>query len=153
MIIANYNELIIPERIKSPNWEKALAWLKSDSWKDLPMGNTEIDGTNVFAKHTSYVTKPENEKKYERHRFYADVQMLIKGTEIQMLHHRDGLKAAVSYSEENDVEFFERDPDVDSRCILSFPLVAVYFPWEVHKTTISVNGSMEIERILIKVLM
>jgi YhcH/YjgK/YiaL family protein len=118
------------------------------------MGKTEIDGSNVFVKHSSYAGKPESEWKYERHRFYADIQMPIKGTELQLLCHRDGLKITVPYSEENDIEYFERDPDIDSRFILSFPMVAVYFPWEVHMTTLSVDGSpREIEKILIKVLM
>jgi YhcH/YjgK/YiaL family protein len=153
MIIANYKELVIPEKNKSPNWEKALAWLKTDSWKDVPMGKTEIDGSNVFVKHSSYVGKSENEWKYERHRFYADIQMPIKGTELQLVCHRDGLKVDIPYSEENDIEFFEREPGIDSRFILSFPMVAVYFPWEVHMTTLSVDGSpIEIEKVLIKVL-
>jgi YhcH/YjgK/YiaL family protein len=154
MIIANYKELVVPEKYKNPNWEKALAWLKSDSWKSLPLGKTEIDGSNVFVKHTTNVGKLENEKKYERHRFYADIQMVIKGTELQLLYHQNGLKEAVPYLEENDIEFFEKEPSIDSRFHLSFPLAAVYFPWEVHKTTLSVDGSpVELEKILVKVLM
>ena len=158
MIIANYHELVIPEKIISPNWKKALAWLKKDLWKDVTLGKTSIDGSNVFVKRSSYLGSPESERKFEMHRFYADIQMPIMGAELQVFclkeGFKNGLKIAVPYSEERDIEFLEGEPDIDSRVILRFPMVAVFFPWDIHKTCVSVDGSTtEIDKLIVKVLM
>jgi len=158
MIVANYNELIIPEKINSLNWEKALAWLKKDLWQDVPIGTTIIDGSNVFVKRSSYLGSPESERKYEMHQFYADIQMPIMGAELQIFclkeNFKDGLKIAVPYSKERDIEFFEGEPDIDNRVILRFPMAAVFFPWDIHKTRVSVDGSpTEIDKVIVKVLM
>ena len=154
MIITNYKELTIPGKIKNSNWEKALSWLKADSWKDVPMGRTEIDGARVFVIRSSYVSKLESGGQYESHRLYADIQMPIKGTELQLacLEDKHKMKISVPYSEEKDIEFFEGEPETDNRLILSFPMVVVYFPWDIHKSNISVgNSPTENERILVKV--
>ena len=152
MICANYKDLIIPENLKSPVWEKALAWLKADSWKDVPVGRTEIDGTNIYVLRSSRMGKQASECQYESHRLYADIQMPIKGTELQLVCLRDGLKVTVPYSEEKDVDFLEGDPAVVHSIILSFPLAAVYFPGDVHKPNLSVdNKSGEVEKIVLKV--
>ena len=152
MICANYKDLILPENLRNPNWEKALAWLKADSWKDLPIGRTEIDGTNFYVLRSANMSKPLNEGRYESHRRYADIQMVIKGTELQLVCLRDGMKVSVPYSEEKDIDFLEGEPSAVNRIILNFPLAAVYFPWDVHMPGIAVDGkSGEVEKIVLKV--
>ena len=152
MICANYKELIIPEKLKSPNWEKALAWLKADSWKDIPEGKTEIDGSRIYVLRSTRTGKLPAECQYENHRLYADVQMPIKGSELQLVCLQEGLKIAVPYSAEKDVELFEGEPAAVHSIVLSFPLAAVYFPWDVHKPNISVDGRpAEVEKIVLKV--
>jgi beta-galactosidase beta subunit len=53
MICTPYKELIIPEKLSGPNWEKAIAWLRADSWKDLPLGKTELYGMKLYALRSS----------------------------------------------------------------------------------------------------
>ena len=152
MICANYKDLIIPKNLMSPNWEKALAWLKADSWKDMPQGKTEIDGTNVFATRSSYTSKLRSECRYESHRRYADIQMIIKGSEIQLACLSDGLNITDPYSEEKDIEFFGGEPKTYNSIILNFPMVAVYFPWDLHMPNIALDDKpSEMERVIFKV--
>jgi len=152
MICANYKELIIPDKLKSPNWEKALAWLKADSWKNVSEGKTEIDGNNIYVLRSTRTGKLPNECQYESHRLYADIQMPIKNTELHLVCLRDGLKIAVPYSEEKDVDFLEGEPAAVHSIILRFPMAAIYFPWDVHKPNISADGKLgEIEKIVVKV--
>lgn len=158
MIIAHYNELMIPGSINSLHWQKALEWLSKDRWREIPLGQTEIDGNNVFAKRSAYLGKSECERRYEMHRVYADIQMPIQGSELQLFcfedGFKDGLKTAVPYSQERDIEFFEGEPEIANRIILTFPMVAVFFPWDIHKTCVSPDGSpTEIDKIIVKVLM
>jgi len=154
MICANYKDLIIPDTLKTPNLEKALAWLKADSWKDIPLGKTEIYGENIYVMRSLYMSKTRNETRYESHRRYLDIQMLIKGSEVILSCLRDGLKVAISYSEEKDIDFLEGEPDIFHSVILNFPLAVLYFPWDVHMPCIAINDiPSEVEKIVVKVAM
>ena len=152
MICAPYKDLVIPEKLKSPNWEKALAWLRADSWKDLPLGKTEIDGPKIYALRQSYTSKLRKDCRYESHRCYADIQMLIKGSELIQVCLREGLKVVEPYSAEKDIDFLEGEPDAVHRIILGFPLAAVFFPWDNHMPCIAVDEKPgEVEKVVLKV--
>ena len=152
MICGNYKELIIPKKLSSPNWEKALAWLKSDAWKDLPEGKTEIDGKNFYVLHTKRMTKMRGECQYETHKLYADIQMVIKGSETFYVSSREDLKEATPYSEEKDIDFLAGEPEKGHDIILSFPLAVAVFPWDAHMPSVAVNGTpAEEEKIVLKI--
>ena len=152
MICASYKELTIPENLRSPNWEKALAWLKADSWKNISLGKTEIDGTKVFVTRSAYTTKLLGECRYESHRVYADIQMLIKGSEIIQVCLRDGLKITEPYSAEKDIDFLEGEPNPVHQIVLAFPLAVIFFPWDVHMPLIAPdNKPNETEKIILKI--
>ena len=152
MICASYKGLIIPENLKNPNWEKALVWLKEDSWKNLPLRKTEIDGEKLFVRRSSGMSKIQNECRYESHRFYADIQMLIKGSELVLVCPDDGMKVVEPYSEEKDIEFFSGEPEHVHRIVLGFPLVIIFFPWDIHMPSLALdNKPSEIDKIVLKV--
>ena len=55
-------------------------------------------------------------------------------------------------NEGKDVDFLEGEPDTYHSIILNFPLVAVYFPWDIHMPNIALNDKpSEIERVIVKV--
>ena len=152
MICAPYNELVIPEKQRNPDWEKALAWLRGDSWKDLPLGKTEIDGKGLYAIRSSYMSKKKSECRYESHRVYADVHMVIKGSEAVLVCQRDVLKVTEPYSSDKDCDLLEGEPDNVHRIILGFPMVLVVFPWDVHMPSIAPNDTPgEVEKVVLKV--
>ena len=154
MICAPYNELIIPKNLRSPNWEKALEWLKGENWKNLPDGKTEIDGSNVFVLRSSRLSKPSAECRYESHRRYADIQMAIKGNALIQVCVRDGLKITEPYSEEKDIDFLEGEPNPVHFASLAFPLATVLFPWDVHMPDVALDDVPgELEKIVLKIAM
>ena len=152
MICAPYKELIVPKKLMSPNWEKALAWLREDSWKKASPGRTEIDGTNVFAIHYSYMSKPLAECRWESHRNYADLQVGIKGAEIIQACLGEGMKPTEPYSAEKDVELLEGQPELVHQVTLAFPQAVILFPWDIHMPTLAPNDrAAEVEKFVIKV--
>ena len=152
MISALYNQIVIPGEMMNRNWETALAWLKSDSWKNVPIGRTEIDGSGVYVLRSSYLSKKQSECLYESHRLYADIQMTIKGTELLLACRRDGLIIAEPYSAEKDIDFLRGEPAPIHRVILGFPLAAVLFPWDVHMPALIANGNPEqVEKLVVKI--
>jgi YhcH/YjgK/YiaL family protein len=154
MICANYKDLIIPEKIRSTNWDKALEWLKGDSWKNIPVGKTEIDGSRVYALRSSYMSKIRKECRWESHRLYADIQMVVKGSELVLVCLRDGLEISEPYSAEKDIDFLEGEPEPSHTLVLGFPAAAVLFPWDVHMPSVAPeNRPGEVEKIILKVAM
>ena len=152
MICAPYKDLMIPKKFSNANWEKALEWLKSDSWKDLPMGRTEIDGSKFFVLHSSATTKLLKESRYESHRLYADIQVGLKGSELVLVCPRDGLKLAEAYSAEKDVDFLEGEPVIGHTVVLSAPMAVVLFPWDVHMPGVApYDKPCESEKIVLKI--
>lgn len=152
MICAIYDKIVIPENLMSKNWETALAWLKGENWKDLPLGRTEIDGSRVFVLRSSYTTKRLSECRYESHRFYADIQLAWKGTELIRVCGREGLTVTVPYSEQKDVDFLEGNPELVHQAVLAFPQAAVLFPADLHMPSLALNDKPgEVEKVVVKI--
>ena len=74
--------------------EKFLAayeWLRNNDLKTLEPGKYEIMGDNVFANVHEYNTLPVEEKKFEAHDKFFDIQCLVDGVEFFGLCNREGL--------------------------------------------------------------
>ena len=59
----------------------AAEFLPTHNLDELPLGKTEIDGDNVFVNVMEIETVQSSEKDYEAHRIYADIHVVISGTE------------------------------------------------------------------------
>lgn len=152
MICAPYKNLNITGKLANPNFEKALTWLKKDTWKDLPLGKTEIDGSKLYVVRSSYKSKPLGECLYESHRLYADIQIAIKGCELVYVCRREGLKIVEAYSPEKDVDLLEGEPENVDMVVLDFPLAVVLFPWDIHMPSVAPGDNVgEVEKIVLKV--
>jgi YhcH/YjgK/YiaL family protein len=134
-------------------WEKALTWLAGEGWKESPEGRIEIAGTKVYAIRSSYQTKPLSEIRYEAHRRYADIQVVLEGIEVIMVADTDDLRTAVPYDMEKDAEFLDGTPPVSHRLILSSPMAAaVLFPADAHQPGIAFeNTASAVSKVVVKV--
>ena len=65
----------------SPRFEKAFAFLQLVT-DQTPVGRHEIDGEDVFAFVQQHSTKSVQERQYESHRKYIDVQFFQRGREV-----------------------------------------------------------------------
>jgi YhcH/YjgK/YiaL family protein len=152
MICALYKDLIIPEKDMNANWEKALVWLKGESWKNLPDGKVEIDGTKAYATFSSYTTKLPSEGRYESHRLYADIQIILKGNELVLVCDRKALTVTVPYSPEKDIDFLDGNSAPVHHVLLSNPAAVVFFPEDAHKPNLAVAGKpAEVWKLVVKV--
>ena len=57
---------------------KAIVYAR-DFDRSLPDGEHEVEGRNIFAKVASYETSLAEERKFESHRYYVDVQVILEG--------------------------------------------------------------------------
>ena len=151
MICANIDSLSIPIEDMSPNWKTALDWLKTQKWKNLPEGKSEIDENRVFVLRQNYKSKPIGECRYETHQKYADIQILLSGEELVDVCAKETLQTTEPYSAEKDIEFLDGSPAQIHRVILSYPLALVLFPYDAHKPCIAIGEPESVEKIVLKV--
>ena len=60
---------------------KALEHVASTNFRDAPIGRYDLDGDRTYVLVQDYTPKPEREGRWERHRRYIDLQVLVSGTE------------------------------------------------------------------------
>ncbi len=89
----------------SEKFAKAYHFLRTENLESLPVGNTEIDGKEVFANVQEYTTIPWEECAFEAHDQYFDIQYVVSGRELFGYVKRDGLKEKAPYDSEKDLVF------------------------------------------------
>lgn len=97
--------------------------------ENSPEGHFEIDGDNVFCNVQNYETKPREEQRFEAHKDYADLQIVLAGEESVLWAPRKELTLVQPY--EPDIEFYaltENPTDV----VLKPGRFVVLFPHDAH---------------------
>lgn len=128
---------------------KAYDWLESHDLNSLPAGKYEIDGGDVFANVQEYTTLPVDEKKFEAHDKFFDIQYLIEGVEFFGICDREGLKVKEA-KPENDVLFFET-PDTYGHVILHPNEFIVVAPEDAHMPGCCMDKPASAKKAVIKV--
>ena len=135
--------------------KKGFEFLKNTDLKNLKDGKYELMGEELFANVQTLKTKPENEKKWEAHRKYIDIQYVIKGEERMgygIL--EDFREIKQEYDPNKDIEFL--DTEFASKDNFNFVNVkegdfVVFFPNDVHAPMLSVQKPIEIKKVIVKI--
>ncbi len=131
----------------SRNMDTALNWLKKADLLHLPDGRTGIDGDAVFVNVMNAVTKDKQEARFEFHRKYYDIQILISGKE-DILFGSDAGRITVPYKE--DIGFC--DCPETAAAHLSAGCFVICEPLEPHAPCITPEKPDPIRKAVIKVL-
>lgn len=117
-----------------------------------PPERVEIDGRNLYAMASEYETRLRDEGKYEGHRKYIDVQLLLAGQEqIDILAAKVGQKIDTEYNEDNDALFVGRAP-ADAILTLTPGLFAVLYPEDLHQPCIAMNDTPStVKKVVVKI--
>ena len=94
----------------------AYKWLAETDIKNLPEGFYPLMGDDVIAGVQEYSTSPWEERRFETHEKYFDIQYMVTGDEMFGVCKRDGLKE-IDRIDENDVVFYS-DPDLYGQVLL-----------------------------------
>lgn len=129
-------------------FEKGFKFLVNNDLISLLEGKHEIDGDNVFALVSNYVTKSPEEKDPESHRIYADIQYIVKGCEKIGYAVYDSQKVFKEYNEEKDIMFYN---DFSFYLNLFTGMFTVFFPDDIHMPGITMDEPVEVKKIVIKV--
>ena len=117
----------------------------------LADGRHEIDGDNMYANVMSYETKAAEELKFEAHRRYIDVQILLEGEEFLDVSHRKDLEVDTPYSDEGDAALFKASA-VDASVRLESGKFAVLYPADIHQPgRMTADTSQPVRKMVVKV--
>ena len=86
---------------------KALEYLNSINLDELKLGKNEVNEW-LYINVQEYMTKNLSECRFESHKKYVDIQMMIHGIEAIETADIDKLELETDYSDENDVMFWKQ---------------------------------------------
>jgi biofilm protein TabA len=131
--------------------EVAFRFLEQAKLADLPLGRTEIEGSDVYVSISKGTTKDPEQARLEAHRKYIDVQYVVSGQErMGFLPSVRGLTVSQVYDETKDVEFFETPKDLEALTVRAGSF-AVFFPGQPHKPGCHLDGPHEVLKAVVKV--
>ncbi len=130
---------------------KAVEWIEAGGWETLPEGRHEIAGAEVYALVSRYDSKAPEEARYETHRDYIDIQIVVSGKEIVEARSAVGLAVSVPYKP--DIEFYALpEPGTGHEFLLAPGTALVFFPEDAHRPGLAIRGVPEpIHKVVVKV--
>ena len=133
-------------------FKKAFEFLKNTDLVNLDEGSYEIDGKNIYANVQSVDSKPVEEKKWEVHRKYIDIQYVITQKEKMGYGILEDFKTIIEkYDDNRDVEFLdgEKFNFVDVNC----GDFVIFYPNDVHAPMLRVDKAEKIKKVIVKILL
>lgn len=134
------------------NMEKGFDFIKEAIKKNLPVGKYEIDGKEIFGSVQEYETCPVyEEKKFEGHEKYIDIQFIISGKEYMQISHISDMESKTPYNDEKDVEFYH-DNDSFAEAVVTDNGYGIFFPQDIHKPGLAPEKtSGKVKKVLVKI--
>ena len=130
------------------NLDTAIDFISSHDLTKLPLGKTIIDGDNVYINVMETKAQPIEERKYEVHKFYMDIQMDLEGIE------------RVDTGNTSDTTLSEYNEDADvatasatdmAQCIIGPGNFIICMANEPHKPNIAVSDETFLKKAVCKV--
>ena len=148
MIITNVNNEIQNKSL-AKDIRFCIEFAKKNENKILSLvnGSYDVGYNNIKMNLGKYFTKSENEKFWESHKKYLDVQIMINGTEKVAINDIRDMEVK-SFDEEKDLTILEGDKAFD--IVMKTGDVLVFFPNDVHKPENEDSGN--IRKIVTKVV-
>ena len=135
-----------------PAFRKAVEFAKQVN-ADTALGRHEIDGDRIYANVMEYETCDGAPVKYEVHRRYADLQVVISGHETVFVRPAAGLQVQTPYDAEKDCGFLAPDNQAAEVNVQLFPgYFTLLFPQDAHmgKGT-SCRGPVKLKKVVVKI--
>ncbi len=134
-----------------PSLFRVLDYLGRTDLGSLAIGKYPINGEDAYLSVQEYETKPEAEKKWEAHRDFIDIQIVLSGREFMGCAPLGSLAEKEPYDPAKDVAFFRDGPEPRSALVARPGDFCVFFPRDVHKPGCAVGAPTKVKKAVIKV--
>ena len=146
----NKREFAVSYFKNKERWDKAFMFLKNNDLTKLEVKRFDIDGNNLFATVSEYVSKDEADAKFEAHRKYIDIQYVISGKEVINVAPLTTAKEVVTpYDAAKDIEFLTFNKVVNYKAAPSN--FFIFFPGDAHRPGLKDGTNAPVRKIVIKV--
>ncbi len=131
-----------------PGIGKALDYIKSPEFANLPNGKHEIDGEALFVILKEYPTKKIDGQLLESHIKYIDVQYIVEGVEEMGITMHSGQKPKKAYDDTDDYMLFEEAYDIIT---VKAGMFAIFFPDDIHMPDLTTSEPSMVKKAVFKV--
>jgi YhcH/YjgK/YiaL family protein len=119
--------------------------------KDISLGKKILENDD-FANVETYSTKNFEDAKFEIHKKYIDIQLLISGNERIYIKHKNDIPEMPEYNAEKDIAFYSASLNNSDFVTLDGSNFVMIFPWEAHAPQVSLNNSQsEVKKVVLKI--
>ena len=133
----------------SKSLDIAIEYLQKTDLKGLTNGSHQVDGDRVLANVMTYETKRPEEGKFEAHRKYLDIQVVLEGEERC---------CCTPLSLTTELDPFDADKDVvflvgprQTTMQLNPDNFAVFFPQDAHMPSLNMDEKYTVHKVVMKV--
>lgn len=146
----NRKEFAVSYYKNKERWDKAFAFLKSSDLSKLELKRHDIDGDNLYAPVSEYITRDDEGAKFEVHKKYIDVQYIISGKEKMLIAPLNLKKEAlVPYDSVNDYELMYVS---ESTVLKATPdRFFIFFPDDAHSPGLKDGENSPVRKVVVKV--
>ena len=132
-------------------WERAFEFLSSLT-PDASEGKYVIDGEDIFAIVMSYETTAPEEKIFESHREYVDIQSVITGCERFECNFADELEIETPYDASKEAAFYKRTKAGQITVDLHHGTFLMLYPNDAHPAGVKIgNNSEHVKKVVVKI--
>jgi len=135
----------------SKNLDTAIDYLVKNDAGKLPEGKHPVDGDRVIVQVMSYETKDPAAGKYEAHRKYIDIQLVLDGKESCWATSLENLQPSEPFIEDRDLGFYKNAAVPEAFLPLTPDVFAIFFPHDAHKPSCDFEGKRRLRKVVVKV--
>ena len=117
---------------------------------DMQTGRYDIHGDDLFASVGAYETEPAADRKFENHRKYIDLQILVEGSEeIHWAPVETLSMTEESFSKGGDIAFY--DGESLGCVVLKGDTCAILYENDAHKPNVEHCGRENVVKVVFKI--
>jgi len=130
--------------------ERAFEYLARTDLAALPLGRTDIEGDDIYVLLSEAETRGPEQVRFEAHRRYIDIQLVVRGQEAIGVAPAAGLVSVEPYDAAKDIEFFAVPPESAALALRAGDF-AVFSPGDAHRPSLHLDGPHVSRKAVVKV--
>lgn len=113
-------------------------------------GRYELNDGN-YVNIETYNTKPLSDAKFESHRKFIDIQLLLSGKERIYVKPLKELSALAPYNAQKDIIFYSDNVEAADYITLDSTNFVMLFPHEAHAPQAACSGAVSVKKVVAKI--
>jgi YhcH/YjgK/YiaL family protein len=131
-------------------WNRAFSFLKSNDLATLELKRYDLDGDNLYAMVSAYMTKNPEDAKFEAHRQYIDIQYVVSGSEWIGIAPRASQDSILQqYDATKDIELLSLKQGMTVRAAQD--RFFIFFPDDAHMPGLKAEANAPVRKVVVKI--